>query len=278
MNMKAKRNIAIALLMMLLFLQAFIYAQQDSVSKPVKDFWQLMNQFSTRYNGKDNFVKNYSANEIDTLTKKYYIATSEDPIGFKLKIEGEYYGLDSLARNNKGLTISHIPKIGLMKEIISSKYGKNFSEIISVPYYLKVTIISDSGSIFEGPINTRVKNNPHNIFRTSQGNLLAKVEDVIKGKRFFKVGQNIIISYLTFWIAEGRKFFQKGKTYFIPLKPWGLLQGYSKITIDILPDNNYAIYPVENGSISTPGNYFGFGETEDWNLFKQEFTKKYILN
>lgn len=276
--MKPKQFIPIVIFIMLIVVQLNSFAQQDSISEPVKDYWQIMNRYSLRYNGKDDFIKSYSGNEIDTLTKKYYKAICENPVGFKVRIENEYNKYDSLARSKHGLPYGFIPQVGLMKEVISSKYGKNFTEIISVPYYLRVKIVGDSGSIYEGPINSKIKNNPHNIFRTSQGNLFAVIEDVIKGNKFFKIGQKITISYLTFWIAKGGKFFEKGKTYFIPLKPWDSFHAYSKLTIDILPDKDYAIYPIENDIISTPNNYFGIGKTTYWKVFKKAFQGKYILN
>lgn len=256
------------------------YSQQGNISKTVNEYWETVDNYLLRYNSKNDFTKNYSSSEIDTLTKKYYMAMGDDPIGYYIKLGVENAKWDSIASKNHRLPVELKPatKLFLMKKIISKKYGDSFTEIISTPYYLRVKIIGDSGSIYVGLINSKIKNNPDNIFRTSQGNLIAVVEDIVKGDKFFKVGETITISFLTFWIADGGMFFEKGKTYFIPLRPWDSDNNYSKLTISILPDKNYAIYPIENGVVSTPRNYFKINDKTNWEDFKQAFQKNYILN
>ncbi len=278
--MRKVRFEVVFLLVIFLLPYSSLYSQQDSISNFVYKFWQLMDQYSLRYNGERDFVKNYSDKEIDTLTKEYYRAINNDPVGMKLKLGIEFQKWDSVARKIHGLPKELKPgvKLRMTREIIGSKYGENFANIISVPFYLEVEIIGDSSSIYEGLINSRRGYSQRNIIRKGQANLFAIVKEVIKGNKFFKSGQKIIISYLSFWIAEGRKTFEKGKTYFIPLKPWDSPYSHSKLTIDILPDKAFAIYPIIDNKILTPGNYFGIGDSTNWSEFNKEFTKRYILN
>lgn len=271
--MKQKQFTSIVIFIMLVLLQTQNHAQhQDSISKSVKDYWQLMDKLTLRYKGKKEISKNYTNDEIDTLTKKYYKAMIEDPIGLKTKVDEDFQKWSSDARSIRGLPQDLKPaiKLRIMREIIAKKYGANFAEIISVPYYLKIKIVGDSGSIYQSPENS-------GDIRVGQANYFGVVEDVIKGEKVFKINQKIIISFLSFWIADSRKTFIIGKTYFIPLKPWDSYHNYSKLTINIFPDNNFAIYPIENDKIITAGNYFGTGELTDWKIFKEDFINKFIL-
>lgn len=282
--MKTQKIMLFAAIAILILLQLSTYAQQDSISQAVKKYWKKVDQISTYYVKGTGITKKFSDSDIDTLTKIYYKAISDDPVGYNRSIDNERDQEEKIVKENSGNFSIVTPRIKSMRTIrnlIINKYGKNFSEIISVPYYLKVKVISDSGSIYEGLINSKMGSNPHNILRAIQANLFVTVEDVIKGSKYFKAGQNITISYLTNWISESKNFktaFEKGKSYFIPLRPWDSKHGYSKLTLYILPDNNYSIYPIENGIILTPGNYFGIGESSNWEVFKNNFIKKYILN
>ncbi len=248
--------------------QFYGFAQQkDSVSEPVKNYWNLMDNFSLRYRNKNEISKTYSGDEIDTLTKKYFKAITEDPIGVKIKRDKDFQKWSSSGNPKE---IKPAVKLRMMREIIANKYGTNFAEIISVPYYLKVKIVGDSGSVYISPENNRE-------LRVGQANYFGIIEDVIKGNNFFKVNQKITISFLSFWVAESKRTFEVGKSYFIPLTPWDSYHNYSKLTIDILPDNNFANYPIQNGEISTPGNFFGIGSSTNWETFRNYFINKFIL-
>lgn len=279
--MRLTKIITLLIFLILTFVQFVSYAQQhDSVSEDVKSYWKLMDQFSSRYKNKNDISKKFSDEEIDTLTISYYRVISEDPIGMMNEFEHKFQKWDSVTNAIHGLPKDDPPGVKLRKtrDIIASKFGKNFANIISVPFYLKVKIIEDSSSVYEGLIDSKRGYIARNIFKTRQSNITAIVEEIIKGNKFFKEGQKITIGYLPFWTAGSSKHFENGKTYFVPLKLWDSRYSHSQFTINILPDNNYAIYPIERNTISTPNNYFRFGNSTNWNEFKKEFMQKYILN
>ena len=259
--------------MMIFFSKTIIYAQQDSTSQSVSKYWNKVDQISTTYVKGAGITKKFSDEEIDSLTHVFYHAISDDPVGYRISKDNERDSLDNILKENhynSNLIAPRVNSLSTIYDLIKKKYGKNFCEILQCPYFLRVKLIRDSLSEF-------IPNTPRS-FRTPQENLICKVEDVIKGGKFFKIGQEIRISFLLFWMSDAKTAFKVGKSYFIPLRPWGYKELYKKLTLYILSDNNFAIYPIDNGIISTPGNYFGIGETANWETFKNDFIKKYILN
>ena len=105
----------------------------------------------------------------------------------------------------------------------------------------------------------------------------ALIEDVLKGEIQFTKGSIISIEYLSQWLGESSKQFQVDKSYFIPLRPWMGTKGFLGWTLNFLPDNNFAIYEIENEVVKTPENYFDIETETNWADFKKLFTKKYIL-
>ncbi len=271
--MKTKTTITIALMILLSLLQTNNYAQQDSSSESVRKYWDKVNKISTYYVKGTGITKKISDVEIDSIKHLFYHAISDDPIGYRISKDNERDSLDNILKENHYNSNLIAPRVNSLKTIynfIKKKYGKNFFEILQCPYFLRVKLIRDSLSKF---IPTDPKG-----FRTWQGNLICKVEDVIKGEKFFKIGQEITISYLVFWMSDSKTPFKIGESYFMPLRPWGTNKVYKKLTLHFFPDNNFATYPINNEIVSTPGNYFGIGETTDWETFKNNFIRKYILN
>ena len=78
-------------------------AQQSNIPRAVNKFWKTVNDYAIRYNGETNFTKNYSSDEIETLTKKYYRVISDNPIGLNMKLHIEYEKWDSLAGKFHGM-------------------------------------------------------------------------------------------------------------------------------------------------------------------------------
>ena len=270
--MKAKRNLIIVF-MLIFFSKAIIYAQQDSTSQSVVKYWNKVNQISTCYVKGAGITKRFSDGEVDSLTHLFYHAISDDPVDYRISEDNERNSQDSILKENHYNSNLIAPKINSVRtiyDLIKKKYGNNFFEILKCPYFLRVKLIRDSLSEF-------IPNTPKS-FRTPQGNLICKVEDVIKGGKFFKIVQEITVSYLVFWISDSKTPFKIGESYFMPLRPWGYKDSYKKLTLHFFPDNNFATYPINNEDVSTPGNYFGIGETTNWETFKNDFINKYILN
>lgn len=269
--MKAYGNLIIVF-MMVLFSKTIIYAQQDSSSQSVSMYWSKVDQISTYYVKGAGITKKFSDEEIDSITHLFYHAINDDPIGYSISKDNERDSLDNILKENHGNSDSIAPRVNSLTtiyDLIKKKYGKNFFEILQCPYFLRIKLIRDSLSEY-------IPNTPRS-FRTWQGNLICKVEDVIKGEKFFKIGQEITISYLVFWMSEAKIPFKIGESYFMPLRPWGYKDAYKKLTLHFFPDNNCATYPINNEMVSTPGNYFSIGETTSWESFKNDFIKQFVL-
>jgi len=270
--MKAKRN-PIIVFMLILVLRANIYAQQDSASQSVSKYWNKVNQISTTYVKGVGITKKFSDEEIDSLTYLFYHAIGDDPVDYNIANDSEREYENKILKENNYSINSITPRVKSLRtifDLIKKKYGKNFFEILQCPYFLRVKLIRDSLSEY---IPSTLRS-----FKTPQGNLICKVEDVIKGGKFFKIGQEIIVSYLVFWMSDSKTTFKVGENYFMPLRPWGYKDSYKKLTLHFFPDNNFDTYPINNEYISTPGNYFGIGVTTNWETFRNDFIKKYILN
>lgn len=251
-----------------------VFAQQDSVAQTTKDYWKLVYENDSNNNG---LAKKLSDTEIHAIAKIFYDAYSNDPAGFQRYFLNEHnkWG-DSLKKgypikNRRPGTLS-----GNAERIIAAKYGSKFVDIICAPYYLKVKIINDSSSWF-----TIMENS-----KTRQMNLICSVEEIIKGEKSLHIGQEITVSFLINWMVDdfesalppkGEHAFMPGQSYFIPIKIWGQDENFSKLALNCYSDTYFPIYPIKDGIISTPGDFFGIGENTNWETFKKAFVQKYIL-
>jgi hypothetical protein len=266
------------ILLLILFWGIEIFPQAKvQPKKSVMDFITTVENYSKGYNRsneKELFKsKNYSKEEALSLAKQYYKAKAEDPVGFRIywdqKYEKftEYYEKNIHNKNFDRTQMGPAVKEGIVLKIISSYYGKAFTEIIGIPWYLRFHVL-DFG---HGKLKTSTA-----VFGTTY--LIAKVEDVIKGKDFFKEGDTIEINFLDNWLMNPNKQYEKNKSYFAGLREWDCYNGNcDKIALYVFPDKDDGIYPIENGDVVAPDNYFGIKGNMKWPEFKSEFVKKYIL-
>jgi len=258
-------------LLLILFIGLEIFSQEKSQpKKSVLDFFNTVEDYSKDYNrfNRNELLKskNYTNQEAFYLAEQYYKAKAEDPIGF--------YNYQNNKRKefeeNKNVNKSDLmlpEKVGIIYRIISSKYGRAFTDIIVIPWYLKVYVIDIKHGEFKSSIGTLGKTY-----------LVAKVEEVIKGKDFFKEGEIIEVNFLGNWLSDAGKQFEKNKSYFMGLREWNCYNGNcTEIALYVFPDKDHGIYPIEDGHVIAPNNYFGIENNLPWSMFKSEFVKKYIL-
>lgn len=271
--MKIKYMFLKVVLIILLTTQYYCLGQQkDSVSEPVREYWHMADSIYTNfYKYGKGVTKKFSNSEVDTIVRKYYKMVNTDPAGYKkfLLSENNKWNESMKKQYNKN-SLRPSTRSMIVKDEIAKRYGQNFANIISIPYYLEVKIIKDSSYVYVSKITKGL--------RAPATNLTCLVLDVIKGGKFFHKNQQITIGFMSYWLANAKQYFEVGKTYFVPIEPWFDNGKYDQLTIFIFPDRNYAIYPIDNGFVSTPGNYFDIGEKTDWLQFKREFIKKYVLN
>ena len=248
----------------------FILAQNKNyTSDEATEFFNFLDKFIRDYDSNTGSTKNYSEEEVFDFAKKYYKAIAEDPIGYNKYILNEYNGFTS--RRKAGLNLNEMPpplKRGIFLNLLKEKLGKEFTEIIGVPYFLRVNIREIKHGIYISTTDS---------MKFGQTDLLCQIEDVIKGDNRFEAGDTIIVGFLDWWLKDPNKNFEVDKSYFIPLQPWKCnVNTCDEITLRLFPDNNYGIYPIVVNFIQTPGNYFGLGEISKWTDFKNHFTENYV--
>ena len=260
------------ILLLLLTLITVIFPQEQKISNHVKNFFKIADENSSSYVKKVGLTKKFTDTEIDTITKKYYDAISDDPKGFLLYLFQEDKKWQQEIKNNNYEIKSLKPafKLALIIKQISKKYGEKFTKIISVPYYLIVNIKSINHTEYNSPSHPELK--------TSQVDLIVTIEEVIKGDKYFFKGQDITVSYLAYWRQNATKTFKIGNSYLVPIKVWGSNDNFSKLALQILPDNNYALYPVEDDIVKVPGDYLQLGNNINLQTIRKSFRKKYVIN
>lgn len=247
---------------------------EKEISPYVIEFMRIADETSQFYVPSMGLQKEFSNDEIIRIAEIFYRAIQDDPVGYNenLFMENRNWEEKVLAEGIEKHNLKPAMKLKILQDEIGKKYGENFAEIISVPAFIRGTVISKNISQYQ-TFDKRIK--------SKQTNIIVVIEDVIKGNKFFSIGDTITISYLGAWFRDSKNIlFQVGKTYLFLLAPWwdGHREYNGEITIDFLPDNNFGIYPIENDSVITERNYFGAGNTSSWLKFKEHFINYYIIN
>lgn len=239
------------------------------IKQSVKDFFDLASKKVIKEGRLTKYAAEPSEEEIKNITRSYYNAIAEDPVGFEAEMKKEFKEYNDLYFKGGKLGIKPGVKIRIMKETMSKKYGKNFVKIIGVPYYLKIKINSIDQEKFHSYVDPRLEGR--------QVNLRCTVEEVIKGKNKFSKGDSITISYLIDWSANYIQKIEIGKEYFAAIRIWGVHNPFSpQYTFRYVSDSNVGVYPVENGFIKLPEDYFINKLEMDWNQFKEYFQDKFM--
>ena len=136
---------------------------------------------------------------------------------------------------------------------------------MTTPYFLKIKIVSKEAktlSTLDG-------------IPTDQVHLYGIIEEVVKGKGKFRQSEKIFFKYIDKQPATKDKF-KIGETYFIPFrvitKETSAFEGLFVQFYSIGDD----VYLVKDDKIFIPDNFFLLGEKIDWEIFKNEFTDKYL--
>lgn len=254
----------------IMVLSSLLQAQwKKEYSPEVEAFMQIVEEkYQTLSSVEDELI--LSDAELEDAMRKMYFAIADDPIGYKKYIIDRHNEWDKCIKEKKidvtsprfGMTI------GMLENNIAKRYSQNFIELIKVPYFLKVKLNNKSNKIFQ------------DVVPIAQTVLTGEIEEVIKGKKRFKTGDFISISYLETWRTGQNCIndFETGQSYFIPIIPVSLENSdYGDLGIKSLNDNNCSTYLILNDFIKTPGNYFGIAEESTWNEFKKNFIEKYII-
>jgi len=240
----------------------------SSFNKSTVSFFDSVEQFTKDFNRENatNILEstNFSDSVVERLLKSYYNVKANDPVGFH---KYELLKREEFEKNyNPQSNELMLPeKIGIIYRIISSKYGKQCINLLLIPWYLKVKILDFNFEPLHSPKGQSFKNY-----------VLAEVQEVVKGVKFYSVGQTIKIYYKTQWM-QGKQF-KKNNSYFVALHESNCQKGdCANIGLGTFPDDNGGVYQIENNEINAPNNYFGFKDKITWSEFKNEFVKKYLI-
>ncbi len=237
---------------------------QDKQNYPeaVMDFMKKVERYSKAKLQNGKLPVSFKEEDTETLLRSYYHAIATDYVKYMQFTKNK----NILSKKNKE-DVKFGYFIKLIKEQITAKYSERFLKIISYPNYIKGKIISKN----EGPWI-----DPSNGAQYTEIIYSVLIEEVIKGRNL-KEGDRVEISVINLGgIAE----FGIEKSYFINLLPITdtIKKGAPKYTTTIFDDGNKGNYPIIDGKVYTPNNFFGIGELTDWKSFKQKFEESYIIS
>ncbi|MGE5411594.1 MAG: hypothetical protein ACM3MI_11600 [Clostridiales bacterium] len=250
------------LLVLFLFVPFLVYAQgNDTVSAEVKEVWELIREHSFE---KERKIVEKTKDELKPLIKKLCNAIEKDPFGFH-----NYWksGHEKYIRSLKPSEQMNHPakQYYELRSEIDKAYGQNFSAIIFMPFYVKITITKlDS-------IVTFYKHARKFLMNAITG----RVDEVIRGEYFIKVGDTINILYSPEWFMEPGDWvrIKEGMTCFVPMCVYADNPNFYLTSFN----DKIGLFPIINGNIEDENNSFGLGKITSWSQFKDNFTNKFTF-
>ncbi len=230
-----------------------------------KDYLEVLNSLSRESNPTEK-LKNSTIAQIKTLAKVAYEAYEDDPIKVYKFISTKNKEWDSLVRNDKSKL--NIPRVGDIQgklwELIEQKISKKTYELMRIPYFIKARVISKDTSIYTDSSTS---------FEYSKVNIGVKVEDVIKGKKRFKMDDKFEFYYLQNW-EKPKSEFKIDESYFLLLEPRsGNDVNFNMVALVTYIDCPDVVFEIKDGNLIDEKNYFGFGKENNWEMFKKKFNE-----
>jgi len=267
----------IILFILLFFLKSYAQFYVDSTTQDyIIEFMKIADEHARQNDPSKGIIKLFSDEEIYHIAELYSKCYNDDPVGFQKYLsekhrEWERASLDVTTGKIKMKPWSNV--YGL-KDAISYKYGVPFAKVIGIPAFIKCKYIKWMYSDYYIV-------DKENKFKTH--NFIFLVEDVLKGNKFFTVGDTVSISMMPN-IESLVPNFISGKSYLIPV---GILLGlqddaFNSVFI-YLNDMQGAremgkppeTFPIEN-EILKNCEYFGIQDT-NWTDFKKYFKETYLI-
>jgi anaerobic ribonucleoside-triphosphate reductase len=254
------------------FIPMLIFAQSTaSGDKSIRDFFNYIEKYIPKEKNSLSKIKQIPDTTLTSIKNVYYNAITISPYSFKSKIkeltsEWEKSGIKSVKPPSG---IKPAVRISLMKDKLIEKYGEEYVKILSTPIILKVSVTDIKKSIYTSASNNKIT--------AGQTNLVVKIEEILKGKDYFKKGELITISYLDWWYQDKPISFEKGKLYILPVEPWYDKNDNFNSLIIKDPLASHSIVQIDGVKLSTI-----YPETAEikvsWTKFKENFIEKYIEN
>jgi len=249
----------------------------DSVTPNyVIEFMKIADDFAKQNDPDKGKRKFFTDAEIEHIAELYYKCYNDDPVGFQKYFhekhqEWEKAPLDVVTGEMK---IRPWMKIYKLRDKIANRYGIVFTEVIGTPAFLRCKYITWKFSdYYSKSLNTHFKSH----------NFIFLIEDILKGNKFFSIGDTISILMLSN-IESPSPDFIEDHAYLIPVKTnLGFHEGSFNLTFSFLR-TAYDVwimgkppktFPIENEVIKNC-EYFGIKDTS-WIDFKRYFKETYLI-
>ncbi len=247
--------------------------QDEQYSKNVIDFFDDAEKIFSFYNDSLGWKKDFTFEEIKDFATEYYNVICEYPTEYYFYFEKLHKGWEEEIINNNYKIVHKKPavKLRIIREKITEYYSSAFADLLLVPYLFRIKVKRfDESNYYSKDLKINLR----------QSDMVVEIEDVIKGEKYFNRGDSLTVSFFGHWFhgAKEEQYFKVDSSYFLPVSLFRIEEKDNyQYKIHMLPDNNFAIYPIIDEIVYTPKDYFGIGEESPWKLFKDFIKKKYVI-
>jgi hypothetical protein len=274
--MKTLINISILFLLFCNFSFPQFYA--DSVTPDY--IIEFMNIADTSINDMNDYkrIKDYPDSTLEQITELFFKCYDENPVGFYGYVEKLTEPIRNKYLESRKRTQELMPiwQVYYLRNQIANKYGIVFTEVISTPAFLKCKYVDDNLSFLDTARTISTSMKVYYYFL---------IEEVVKGEKFFKPGDTIVVNSVIGGPDNPRPILEKTKSYLVPIKPFILnFSEYNGANAFDKLDEVYDVwamgqqpktFPIENEIIKNC-EYFGIKDT-NWIEFKKYFKEKYLV-
>jgi hypothetical protein len=246
------------------------------VSDYVIEFMEIADEFSKSFDQVQGvYNMEFTDEEVEHIAELFFKAFNEDPVGFSYYIMKEFYKWGAKVKESGKVTEPKpAMKRNLLEKQITKKYGITFTEVIGTPAFLRGKFITSTRSTYYSP---DIKSN------FPQMNFIFLIEDILKGDKFFIVGDTVTISTIPNVESPAPKF-ETDKSYLIPVRPRiGLTEYKGEVTFNYLHEyyDRWVMgkppktFLIENEIIKNC-EYFRIKETS-WTDYKKFFKETFLI-
>jgi len=271
-----KTLLKISTLLILLYNLSFPQFYADSVlADEVVEFVNIANEKTVNFSLYDRPKIEFTDDELEHLLVLYYKCYSIYPVCFNDYMAEEHKKWEKASINvTKGkMKLRSWLRIYALVDELTEQYGREFITIIGTPAILKCKYIRLDYSQYDLDESTK--------FRVH--NFIFVVEDVLKGNKYFRMGDTISVDMIPN-IESPAPSFVTGKSYLIPVTT--LLghqdDGFNTIFAYLSDQQSGWVmgkppktFPIENERIKNL-EFFGIKDT-NWTDFKKYFKETYLI-
>jgi len=252
---------------------SIVNGQSLSIENEVGIFFRAVEQFDYFFNDSLGWQKEFTDEEVLDISQKWYRAIYKSPVEYDLffhQLHAEWE-IKVVAAREKYLIRRPGLQLGRLNRKLTEYTTRAYTELLRVPYLFRVKVKKFGKSPYQSKSME---------LKTSQTDMIVIIEDIIKGEEYFNIGDSLMVSFFGAWFhgAREEQYFKVDATYFLPVGLFRIEDRNNfQYKIHMLPDNNFAVYPIIGEMVETPGDFFGVGETSNWEDFKRIIKEKFII-